>query len=273
MVGVDPDSPRASRRAATPGLEASHEGVDWLLAQAELARPGLRGDLGLRPPRATRRAIARRGIRAIDLTPAAVGPFVVPAVNLDRAPRRAERQHDHLRRAGHDPDRRTRSRAVVACRTPRSSPRWRRRRPARAPATTSTSSPGRRRAGIEEIGGAERGKAIIILNPADPPLLMRDTIFCAIAARRRPRRRSRRRSRRWSSEVQQYVPGYRLRSEPQFDPSDERPAAWPGRRLHRGRGRRRLPAAVRRQPRHHDRRRRPGRRGASHAASTDVGGH
>jgi acetaldehyde dehydrogenase len=71
-------------------------------------------------------------------------------------------------------------------------------------------------AGVETIGGAERGKAIIILNPAEPPMIMRDTIFCAvdpdadtdaIAASIREMERA----------VQEYVPGYRLLQEPQID--------------------------------------------------------
>ena len=68
------------------------------------------------------------------------------------------------------------------------------------------------------IGGAERGKAIIMLNPAEPPMIMRDTIFCAIAPGRRRPTRSPRRSSTWSPTVARYVPGYRLLSEPQFDP-------------------------------------------------------
>jgi len=74
---------------------------------------------------------------------------------------------------------------------------------------------------VEVLGGAERGKAIIILNPAEPPLIMRDTIFCqipddadhdAIEASVDD----------VVSQVQQYVPGYRLRQRPQFDPATDR---------------------------------------------------
>lgn len=71
--------------------------------------------------------------------------------------------------------------------------------------------------GIETIGGATRGKAIIILNPADPPMIMRDTIFCAIpddadtdAIAESIHKREK--------EIQSYVPGYRLLQDPQFDP-------------------------------------------------------
>ncbi len=71
--------------------------------------------------------------------------------------------------------------------------------------------------GIEVIGGAARGKAIIILNPADPPMIMRDTIFCAIPedADQDAIAKS---IKEVAAEVQTYVPGYRLLNEPQFDP-------------------------------------------------------
>ena len=70
--------------------------------------------------------------------------------------------------------------------------------------------------GVEVIGGAERGKAIIILNPADPPMIMRDTIFCAIPedADRDAITQS---IKDVVAEVQTYVPGYQLLNEPQFD--------------------------------------------------------
>ena len=71
--------------------------------------------------------------------------------------------------------------------------------------------------GVETIGGAKRGKAIIILNPADPPMIMRDTIFCAIPedADQDAITKS---IKDVVAEVQTYVPGYRLLNEPQFDP-------------------------------------------------------
>jgi acetaldehyde dehydrogenase len=72
-------------------------------------------------------------------------------------------------------------------------------------------------AGVQHIGGAKRGKAIIILNPADPPMIMRDTIFCAIPedADQDAITAS---IKEVAAQVQTYVPGYRLLNEPQFDP-------------------------------------------------------
>jgi acetaldehyde dehydrogenase len=76
--------------------------------------------------------------------------------------------------------------------------------------------------GVETIGGAQQGKAIIILNPAEPPMIMRDTIFCAVGPEvyddQQPVVES---VHRMVEAVQQYVPGYRLLQEPQFDPPSD----------------------------------------------------
>ena len=71
--------------------------------------------------------------------------------------------------------------------------------------------------GVETIGGAQRGKAIIILNPAEPPMLMQDTIFCAIPADADTDAIAAS-IKDIAVDVAAYVPGYRLRTEPQFDP-------------------------------------------------------
>ena len=213
MIGVDPESP-GLKRAADHGLTATAEGVDWLLANE-------RPDLVFEATSAyVHRENAPRykelGIQAVDLTPAAIGPAVVPAVNLGAAHRRAERQPDHLRRAGHHPDglrglpgrpggvrgdRRERGVAVGR---------------ARAPGPTSTSSPRPPPAGWRRSAAPQRGKAIIILNPAEPPMLMQDTIFCAIPADA-DRDAIAASVKQIAADVAAYVPGYRLRTEPQFD--------------------------------------------------------
>ncbi|MFD6887177.1 acetaldehyde dehydrogenase (acetylating) [Streptomyces sp. NPDC059957] len=213
MIGVDPDS-EGLARARRAGLEASHEGVDRLLAQGEL--PDLVFEAtSASVHRSNAPRYAELGIKAVDLTPAAVGPAVVPPANLTA----------HLDRANVN---------MITCGGQATIPMVyavsRVVPVAYAEIVASVASvsagPGTRAnideftrttsRGIEEIGGAARGKAIIILNPADPPVIMRDTVFCAIPtdADREAIAAS---VKQVAEDVASYVPGYRLRTEPQFD--------------------------------------------------------
>lgn len=215
IVGIDPQS-SGLRRAAELGLETSADGVDWLLSRPE--PPDLVFEATSAPVHVRNAPRYRQaGIRAIDLTPAARGPFVIPPVNLT----------EHLDEPNVN---------MVTCGGQATIPmvhavsRVTRVAYAEIVATVASTSagPGTRAnideftrttaAAVESIGGAERGKAIIILNPAEPPLIMRDTIFCslepdtdedAVAAS----------IAEVVAEVQTYVPGYRLLREPQFDRS------------------------------------------------------
>jgi acetaldehyde dehydrogenase len=217
MVGIDPES-EGLARARKLGLETTHEGVDWLLAQPE--KPDLVFEAtSAYVHRAAAPKYAAAGIRAIDLTPAAVGPAVIPPANL--------RQHldapnvnmitcggqatipivyavsRALAEKGGVPY----AEIVASVSSSSAGPGTR----ANIDEFTKTTS-----RGVETIGGAARGKAIIILNPADPPMIMRDTIFCAIPedADRDAIAAS---IREVVAEVQTYVPGYRLLNDPQFD--------------------------------------------------------
>ncbi|KUI35428.1 acetaldehyde dehydrogenase (acetylating) [Mycobacterium sp. IS-1496] len=218
MIGIDPES-EGLARARKFGLETSHEGVDWLLAQDE------KPDLVFEATSAyVHRAAAPRyeeaGIRAIDLTPAAVGPAVIPPANLRE---HLDAPNVNMITCGGQatiPIVYAVSRAVTeqGGTVPYAE--------IVASVSSSSAGPGTRAnideftkttsKGVETIGGARRGKAIIILNPADPPMIMRDTIFCAIPedADRDAIARS---IRDVVAEVQTYVPGYRLLNDPQFD--------------------------------------------------------
>lgn len=213
MIGIDPDSD-GLRRAADLGVTTSAEGVDWLL---ENESPDLVFEAtSAYVHKANAPRYAERGIRAIDLTPAAVGPYVVPPVNIDE---HLDAPNINLITCGGQatiPIVHAVSRVVPV---------------AYAEIVASVASvsagPGTRSnideftrttaKGIEVIGGAERGKAIIVLNPADPPMIMRDTIFCAIPADADTDAIGESIT-RMAADIAEYVPGYRLLSEPQFDP-------------------------------------------------------
>jgi acetaldehyde dehydrogenase len=213
MVGVDPAS-KGLADARRLGVEASHEGVDWLLARDELPRIVFEATSAYVHVRNAPR-YEEAGIRAVDLTPAARGPFVVPPVNLTE---HLDAPNVNMVTCGGQatiPIVHAVSRVVPV-------------EYAEIVATVSSESagPGTRQnideftrttsRAVEVLGGAGRGKAIIILNPADPPILMRDTIFCALPANT-DHDAVDASIRRMVSDVSVYVPGYRLRSEPQFD--------------------------------------------------------
>jgi acetaldehyde dehydrogenase len=213
MVGVDPASD-GLKRAAEHGIEASADGVAWLLAQDVL--PDIVFEATSAYAHRTHAPMyAEHGVRVIDLTPAAIGPYVVPTVNLE--------QHIGLPNVN-----------MVTCGGQATIPMVRAvSRVATveyaeivASVASLAAGPGTR-ANIDEftrttagavaqLGGATRGKAIIVLNPADPPMIMRDTIFAAITvdADRDAIVES---VRAMEAEVQTYVPGYRLTADPQFD--------------------------------------------------------
>lgn len=216
MVGIDPASDGlATARAA--GLETTAEGVDWLLQRAE--RPALvfeATSAAVHAANAPRYAAA--GIPAIDLTPAALGPYVVPPVNLGE---HLEAPNVNLVTCGGQatiPMVAAVSRVtavpyaeIVASIASRSAGHGTRANIDEFTRTTAR--------GIEVLGGAQRGKAIIVINPADPPVLMRDTIYCALPGGTDATVEARitESVQAMAKDVSGYVPGYRLLSEPQFD--------------------------------------------------------
>ncbi|WP_086668584.1 acetaldehyde dehydrogenase (acetylating) [Lentzea kentuckyensis] len=213
MVGIDPAS-EGLKRAASLGLEVSVDGAEWLLRQDELPDVVFEATSAA-VHRANAPRYAEAGIRAIDLTPAAVGPYVVPPVNLGE---HRDAPNLNLITCGGQatiPMVYAVSRVVpvsyaeivASVASVSAGPGTR----ANIDEFTRTTSHG-----IEAIGGAERGKAIIVLNPADPPMIMRDTIFCAIPEDADPDLITDSIA-RMETDIRSYVPGFRLLSEPQFD--------------------------------------------------------
>jgi acetaldehyde dehydrogenase len=213
MVGVDPESTGLAR-ARELGIETSAEGIDWLLAQAEL--PEIAFDATSAYAHKLHAArFADAGIQVIDLTPAALGPFVVPVVNLG----------EHL----DAPDLNLISCggqatipivAAVSAVTPVPYAEI------VASVASVSAGPGTRAnideftrttaTGVEVVGRAKRGRAIIILNPAEPPSVMRNTVYAAIDADADQSAVAKAIYEMVAS-VSSYVPGYQLAAEPQFD--------------------------------------------------------
>lgn len=213
MAGIDPKS-EGLARARQAGLEVFENGIDGVLTMRPLPRivfdaTSASAHLAHAP------RLKEAGIAAIDLTPAAVGDYVVPAVNLDR---RIGSPNVNLVTCGGQA-----TIPIVAAVSRVTQVEY-----AEIVATIASASagPGTRQnideftettaRALERLGGARRGKAIIVLNPADPPIMMRDTIHVRfthgvsveeITAS----------IRRMVREIQQYVPGYRLRAEPLFE--------------------------------------------------------
>ena len=215
MVGIDPHSDGLAR-AARMGVATTADGIDGLLAMPDFGDIRVVFDAtSAGAHRANWAALRETGVRVLDLTPAAIGPYCVPVVNLD----------DHLDAPNLN---------MVTCGGQATVPI------VAAVAqvgivsyaeivsaiSSKSAGPGTRAnldeftettaAALQEVGGAQRGRAVMILNPADPPVLMRNTVHClvdgdadhskiecaieTIVAR-----------------VKEYVPGYTLKQQVQFE--------------------------------------------------------
>ncbi|WP_018993070.1 acetaldehyde dehydrogenase (acetylating) [Aromatoleum toluclasticum] len=217
MVGIDPASDGLVR-AREMGLKTTAEGVDGLLPHVVADDVRIAFDATSAYVHAENsRKLNELGVLMIDLTPAAIGPYCVPPVNLK----------DHVGQGEMNVN-------MVTCGGQATIPMVAavsRVQPVaygEIVATVSSRSvgPGTRKnideftrttaGAVERVGGAKRGKAIIIINPAEPPLIMRDTVHCLTESE--PDQAAITASiHAMIAEVQKYVPGYRLVNGPVFD--------------------------------------------------------
>jgi acetaldehyde/propanal dehydrogenase len=217
MVGIDPDS-EGLARARKLGLKTTHEGIDGLVPHMcedniqicfDATSAYVHGE--------NDRKVQEQGSIMIDLTPAAIGPYCVPPVNLK----------DHV-------GKRELNVNMVTCGGQATIPMVAavsRVQPVAygeiiATVSSRSAGPGTRKnideftqttaGAVEKVGGAKKGKAIIILNPAEPPLMMRDTVHC-ITEDEPDQEAITQSIHNMIAEVQKYVPGYRLKNGPVFD--------------------------------------------------------
>jgi acetaldehyde dehydrogenase len=213
MVGIDPESDGLAR-AKEMGLDTTHEGADWLLERADRFRIVFEATTA-RVHRMYAPKYEAAGLKAIDLTPAKVGPNVVPTVNIEAA---LDRPNVNMITCGGQAT----TPIVAAVNAVTEVPY------AEIVSTVASISagPGTRQnideftkttsKALEEVGGASLGKAIMILNPADPPIMMRNTVFCGLTDGYDEATVSKA-ILDMVDQVSDYVPGYRLTSDPVFD--------------------------------------------------------
>jgi acetaldehyde dehydrogenase len=217
MAGIDAGSDGLAR-ARRMGIATTHEGVDGLVALPEFEDVAVVFDAtSAAAHRGNYERVRPHGKTMIDLTPAAIGPYVVPTVNLDE--HLAADNLNMVTCGGQAtvPIVAAVSRVtavaygeIVASIASRSAGPGTRANIDEFTQTTATA--------IERVGGAERGKAVIVLNPAEPPLVMRDTIFCLVGPLGPAEREAVDASvAAMVAEVQGYVPGFRLKQAVQYD--------------------------------------------------------
>ena len=216
MVGIDPQSDGLAR-AQRMGVATTHEGVDGLINMPEFEDIGIVFDAtsaGAHLINDKKLKTAKPGIRLVDLTPAAIGPYCVPVVNLE----------DHIEQPNVN---------MVTCGGQATIPMVAAVKQVAkvhyaeivASVSSKSAGPGTRAnideftqttaRAIEQVGGAEKGKAIIILNPAEPPMIMRDTVY--VLSEQVDKAKVAASVEEMAKAVQSYVPGYRLKQKVQFD--------------------------------------------------------
>ena len=215
VIGIDPQSD-GLRRARELGYAGVDTGIDGFLADPELKADIVFDATSAKAHLYNAKVLKEAGIKVIDMTPAAVGPLVCAAVNIE----------DHLEKDNIN---------LITCGGQATIPmvhavnRVAQVEYAEIVATIASKSagPGTRAnideftettaRAIEKVGGAKQGKAIIILNPAEPPIIMRDTVYTLVEEGKMDEEAIRQSISEMEKVVQSYVPGYRVRTEPIFD--------------------------------------------------------
>lgn len=217
MVGIDAMS-EGLKRAEEMGLKTTSDGVDGLLPHVKDDNIQIAFDATSAYVHAENsRKLTELGVLVVDLTPAAIGPYCVPPVNLE----------ENLRNGATNVN-------MVTCGGQATVPlvaAVSRVQPVEyaeiiATAASKSVGPGTRKnideftrttaGAVERVGGAKRGKAIIVINPAEPPLIMRDTVHCLTEGE--PDQEAITASiQEMIAEVRKYVPGYQLVNGPVFD--------------------------------------------------------
>jgi len=214
FVGIDPESD-GLLRASKLGVATTHEGIDGLVAMAEWEDIGIVFDATSAGAHKKNSEIClAAGKVIIDLTPAAIGPYVIPVVNGED---HLDAQNVNMVTCGGQATipivaavsqvAKVHYGEIVASIASKSAGPGTRANIDEFTETTSR--------GIESVGGAERGKAIIVLNPAEPPMIMRDTVFTLSSGATEDEIRTSIQT--MIEKVRSYVPGYRLKQEIQFE--------------------------------------------------------
>ena len=217
MVGIDPTS-EGLLRAQDMGLKTTADGVDGLLAhiKEDDIRIAFDATSAYVHPENSRK-LNELGVLMIDLTPAAIGPFCVPPVNLDACLSSGAMNVNMVTCGGQ---------ATIPLVAAVSQVQPVEYAEIIATAASKSVGPGTRKnideftrttaSAVEKVGGAKKGKAIIVINPAEPPLMMRDTVHCLVEGE--PDQEAITASiLAMITEVQKYVPGYTLVNGPIFD--------------------------------------------------------
>lgn len=217
MVGIDPNSD-GLKRAQEMGIKTTAEGVDGLLPHIIEDDIRIAFDATSAYVHAENsRKLNELGVIMIDLTPAAIGPFCVPPVNLVQHAKDLKMNVNMVTCGGQ---------ATIPMVAAVSSVQAVEYGEIIATVSSKSAGPGTRKnideftrttaRAVEEVGGADKGKAIIIINPAEPPLMMRDTVHCL--TKNTPDQAAITEAvHNMVKEVQKYVPGYKLVNGPVFD--------------------------------------------------------